>query len=242
MSKEPGKFLTAHWRHLAMLNYEVDPLVLQPYLPQGTELDTWNGKTFVSMVGFQFLKTSVLGIPIPFHRNFEEVNLRFYVRRRASDEIRRGVVFIKEIVPQKATAWVARHLYNENYVALPMRHEDTLAASTNRGISYEWRLGGSWNQLSVAVEGEAAIPAADSEAAFITEHYWGYSAQKDGSTLEYKVEHPQWPVWRATGSKLNCDVEHLYGPEFTPFLAAEPTSAFLALGSDVSVRRGVSVN
>ncbi len=77
----PAPFLTAEWRHLAMLNYEIDPVILRPFVPSGTELDSWNGKTYVSIVGFLFLKTRVRGLAIPFHQNFEEINLRFYVRR-----------------------------------------------------------------------------------------------------------------------------------------------------------------
>ena len=76
-------FLTAEWRYLAMLNYEIEPAVLAPFVPQGTELDSFDGKTFVSIVAFLFLDTRIGGIPIPFHRNFEEVNLRFYVRRKS---------------------------------------------------------------------------------------------------------------------------------------------------------------
>src|SRR5262245_20887686 len=109
-------FLTADWRYLVMINYEVDPEILHPYIPGGTELDQWQGRTFVSVVGFLFLRTRVLGLTIPFHHNFEEVNLRFYVRRRAIEGWRRGVVFIREIVPRWAIAAVAREFYNENYV------------------------------------------------------------------------------------------------------------------------------
>src|SRR6185295_4061969 len=112
-------FLTAEWRYLAMLNYEIDPAVLSPLVPRGTELGRWNGKTFVSMVGFLFLNTRVMVLSIPFHCDFEEINLRCYVRHRAADGWRRGVVFVKEIVPRAAIAWTARWLYDENYVALP---------------------------------------------------------------------------------------------------------------------------
>jgi uncharacterized protein YqjF (DUF2071 family) len=90
---EPGPFLTAEWRDLAMLNYEIDAAVLRPFVPAGTELDAWGGRTFVSVVGFRFLGTRVRGVPVPGHRDFEELNLRFYVRRVADDGPRRGVVF-----------------------------------------------------------------------------------------------------------------------------------------------------
>ncbi|HKD03053.1 MAG TPA: DUF2071 domain-containing protein, partial [Terriglobales bacterium] len=126
-AKTNGVFLKADWRNLAMLNYEVEPSVLAAFVPAGTELDRWNGRLFVSLVGFRFLRTRVWGLPIPLHCNFDEVNLRFYVRRMEGSEIRRGVVFIREIVPRRAIATVARNLYGERYVALPMRHRLEIA-------------------------------------------------------------------------------------------------------------------
>ena len=92
-------FLTAEWRDLALLNFEIEPDVLLPHVPGGTEIDLWDGRCFVSVVGFRFFRTRLMGLPIPFHSNFLEVNLRFYVRREVQGELRRGVVFIKEIVP-----------------------------------------------------------------------------------------------------------------------------------------------
>lgn len=221
-----------------MLNYEVDPGVLRSRVPAGTELDRFDGKTFVSMVGFQFLDTRVLGVPVPFHRDFEEVNLRFYVRRETPDGTRRGVVFVKEIVPRRAIAWLARMLYGENYVALPMSHRDELGSSAEPWVVYSWRHAGTDSRLAVRVRGDSLEPEEGSEERFITEHYWGYSSRRDGGTVEYQVEHPPWRVWRATEAELECDVAGLYGAEFSKFLAGPPSSAFLAEGSAVLVRRG----
>jgi uncharacterized protein len=232
------RFLTARWVHLAMANYEVDPVVLKPLLPNGTELDLWSGECFVSVVGFQFLDTRVLGVSVPFHRNFEEVNLRFYVRRVIDGEVRRGVVFVKEIVPRRALAWVANALYNEKYVALPMLHDDRTADSS-RSLVYSWQHDGRWSRLAVTLDGEPYLPGEESEAAFITEHYWGYTAQRDGSALEYQVEHPRWNVWRAIDTELECDIAALYGQDFVPFLNQAPSSCFVADGSEIVVRRGV---
>ncbi len=242
MTSSTSTFLTARWRYLAMLNYEVDPAILRSRVPAGTELDTWHGRTFVSVVGFRFLDTRVLGIPIPFHRNFDEVNLRFYVRREhldgpdGPDRMRRGVVFIKEVVPRAAIAWVARNVYNENYVALPMRHHIALPR-----VSYEWNHAATWSRLAVTCSGEAFLPDEDSEEAFITEHYWGYALQQDGATLEYQVEHPRWNVWRSSTSSLDGDVDGLYGSELGSFLKGKPSSAFVADGSAVVVRKGVPI-
>ncbi len=239
MNNLPRQFLTAEWTHLAMLNYEIAPSVLTPYVPEGTELELWNGRYLVSVVGFRFLRTRVLGIPIPFHRNFEEVNLRFYVRRKSDDGWRRGVVFIKEIVPRAAIAFMARTLYNEPYVALPMAHRMEPESGLLNAIEYSWRCRGRQNRVQLTVKGEA-LPLRDgSEAEFITEHYWGYNTQRDGSTMEYRVEHPRWRVWDAVSAQLDCDVAGLYGPQFEEALRRPPASAFLAEGSAVTVYRGV---
>ncbi|MEI6197864.1 MAG: DUF2071 domain-containing protein [Verrucomicrobiota bacterium] len=234
----PPVFLTAEWRYLAMLNYVVNPKVLAPFVPAGTELDSWAGKNFVSVVGFRFLNTRVLRIPLPFHRHFEEVNLRFYVRRKAPDGWRRGVVFIRELVPRRAIAWTARTFYNEPYLALPMSHR-IAAEQEIKSARYSWQFNRKENFMSLRVRGEAQPLRAGSEAEFITEHYWGYTAQRDGSTLEYQVEHPRWRVWEAETAELNCDIAGLYGEPFCEPLSAPPASALLAEGSAVTVRAGV---
>ncbi len=210
-------------------------------MPAGTELDFFAGRTFVSMVGFRFCDALIGGLPIPFHRTFEEVNLRFYVRHRATEGWRRGVVFISEIVPRLAIAAVARILYNEKYRALPMRHTLELSPATVRAW-YGWKYRGRWNSLSVSGEGEPALAAAGSEEEFITEHFWGYTLQRDGGCLEYEVEHPRWRVWNSTSWTLDCDVAALYGGAFVETLAGEPSSAFLAEGAPVTIRRGVRLS
>ena len=231
-------FLTARWVHLVMLNYEVEPSVLAGLVPPGTELDAFAGRTLLSMVGFQFLATRVLGLPVPFHRNFDEVNLRFYVRRRVGAQVRRGVVFIKEIVPRAAIAWVARRVYNENYVARPMSHEDQVGQREQPRVSYRWQHNGRPQVLGVKVTGSPFLPDEGSEESFVSEHYWGYVRQRNGVTLEYQVEHPRWRVWRAVEHQFDCDVTDVYGAAFAPRLSGAPRSAFLAEGSAVTVRRG----
>jgi hypothetical protein len=234
-------FLTAEWRYLAMLNYEIEPAALADFVPAGTELDFWNGKTFVSLVGFLFQNTRVCGIPIPFHRHFEEVNLRFYVRRKADDGWRRGVVFIKELVPRKAIAFIARKFYNENYLALPMSHRIEKFQEELKFASYFWRFNGRENYLKVTTRG-AAQPLVDGSLhEFITEHYWGYATQRNGSTMEYRVEHPRWRIRETQTAEFHCDVASLYGENFCRFLNRPPSSAFLADGSEIKVHKGINL-
>jgi uncharacterized protein len=235
---EPGEiFLEAEWRSLAMLNYEVAPALLQKFVPWGTELDRWNGKVLISLVGFRFLKTKVFGISFPFHRNFEEVNLRFYVQRHESNEVRRGVVFIKEIVPRWMIATVARRVYNENYVALPMSHRID-SNSARVAVEYAWQTRMGWSRVNLATTGDAFLPENDSEAKFITEHYWGYASQRNGGCMEYRVAHLPWKVWHVADTKLEGDLTKLYGRDLAAVLNGNPVSAFLAEGSKVKVYRG----
>src|ERR1700738_2719738 len=137
----PHRFLTAEWRYLLMLNYEVEPAVVQPFVPAGTALDFFNGRTYLSVVGFRFERARVLGMALPWHQNFEEVKLRLCVRRIVDGAERRGVVFIKEIVPRRFIAWTARTFYNESYVALPMRSVVVPPDATSErvgSIGYQW--------------------------------------------------------------------------------------------------------
>jgi uncharacterized protein len=232
-------FLTAEWRHLAMLNYEVDASLLLPFQPFGTDLDRWNGKVFVSLVGFRFLKTKLFGfLPVPMHSNFEEVNLRFYVRRQEGAEVRRGVVFIREAVPRRAIAFVARTLYNENYIALPMAHGIRSVDEDRMKVTYRWRSGNRWSEINLETEGTSELPTDGSVEQFITEHYWGYTAQPDGRCIEYRVTHPSWRVWQTRYFAFEGDTERLYGKDCAAILRSKPQSAFLAEGSAVTVMRG----
>jgi len=238
------EFLKAEWRYLVMLNYAVSPDLLLPHVPNGVELDTWNGRNYVSMVGFLFLRTKVLGFVFPFHVNFEEVNLRFYVRKRTADGWRRGVVFIKEIVPRQIIATVARAFYNEPYAAMPMRHSiDKENGRLRHGgaVEYGWRHQGCWNSLRAITAGDAYLPAEGSEEEFITEHYWGYTAQRNGNCTEYCVEHPRWNVWRVEKAALQCAVASLYGEKFVAPLGSKPQSAFVAEGSPIAVSKAAAI-
>jgi hypothetical protein len=234
-------FLTAQWRNLVLLNYEVPPVALRPLVPAGTEIDDFDGRTFISLVGFQFLNTRVLGVRIPGHRDFEEINLRFYVRRKSGGEWRRGVVFVKEFVPRRAIAWTARLLYGENYHAAKMAHR---VRSNDDGspthVEYSWRTAGQDHAISLRISGPSQEIAPGSHEEFITEHYWGY-VTRGSRTIEYRVDHPRWRVWSGSDAKLDCDVGRLYGRQFVDAMATPPFSALLADGSEVVVYQGEAI-
>ncbi len=222
-------FLSAQWRHLAMVSWPVDRALLEPLVPAGTELDEHAGMTYVSLVGFRFLDTRVLGIGFLGHRDFDEVNLRFYLRRHTADGVQRGVAFIRELVPRRAIAWLARLRYNEPYAALPMASEVSTDA-----VSYRWKLA-RWHSLRLAVAGTWTVPDPVSLDGWIAEHYWGWTRQRDGSTIAYRVEHPPWRTCSANDIAIDADLGETYGPLWGRALAGRPASAFIAEGSAVTV-------
>lgn len=227
-------FLSAEWRKLAIANYVIDPEVLSPYLPYGTELDLWQDKCYVSLVGFMFLNTRLLGIPIPFHVNFEEVNLRFYVKRKEGDNWKRGVVFIKEIVPRPALSFVANTIYKEHYETWKMKHNWT-ETQEERSVEYQWRKKGPWHLFRVHAAREATPIDAGSEAEFITEHYWGYARVNEKQTNEYEVTHPRWEQYKVSHYEIQLDFGGVYGKRFDFLNLQEPSSVMLAEGSEITV-------
>ena len=231
----PLTFLTAEWRKLAMANYLIDPKFLKPYLPDQTELDDWQDQYYLSLVGFLFKDTRILGLKIPFHSTFEEVNLRFYVRYKDSGIWKRGVVFIKEFVPKLALSLVANRLYNEHYETLPMRHSwNTIGDELQ--VEYQWKKNKTWNRLSVTADNQEIPITADSEAEFITEHYWGYTRITDQKTSEYGVQHPRWKVYPTKSYSIDVDFLESYGPDFAFLNRQKPASVFLAEGSEIKVQ------
>jgi hypothetical protein len=234
LKSKKSSFMHAEWNDLLFINYEINPEILGKYVPKGTELDLWNGKCYISLIGFMFENVKILGIKIPFHINFEEVNLRFYVKRFDEGVWKRGVVFVKEIVPKHAITIVANTLYNEQYQTLPMRHERTADADSQL-FKYEWKKNNIWNTIAVKT-GKALIPIDEnSEAEFISEHYYGYTISARKRTVEYEVTHPKWNQYQVIDHEVNVDFELVYGKEFAFLQSLKPASCFVAKGSKITI-------
>lgn len=233
-------FLNAEWRKLAIANYVIDPEVLKKYVPAGTEIDLWKDKCYVSLIGFMFLNTKLLGVKIPFHTNFEEVNLRFYVKRLENNTWKRGVVFIKEIVPKPALTFIANTIYKEHYETLPMKHiceENNL----NRTVSYLWKKNKIWHSFTVQATLNSSEIKSSSETEFITEHYWGYAKVTDSKTNEYEVTHPKWKQYLVTHSEINVDFGAVYGTDFEFINRLKPNSVMLIEGSEITVENKTKI-
>ena len=227
-------FLKANWENIVMANYEIAPEILSKYLPKGIELDLYNGKAYISLVGFMFKNTKIFNVPIFKLGTFEEINLRFYVSRKVGNETRRGVVFINETVPYKAVAWLANALYKEHYTTIPTRHQWDFTNQTKE-IKYEWLVNKKWNSIEISAKKDKNIMLENSFESFIFEHYYGYTKYNKSTTQEYQIAHPSWLINEILTSKIDCDFEAMYGKDFAILNATQPTSVFLAEGSAIEI-------
>lgn len=228
-------FLKARWKNLIMANYAVDPALLEPYLPPGTELDYHEGKTYLSLVGFLFAGTRIFGLPIPGVGTFEEINLRFYVVRKEDNLKKRGVVFIQEAVPYKSVARMANWLYNERYAVIPTYHS-WQKDSRQKEISYYWKKSGHWNHLKAFADVRFKPMIRGSIEEFIFEHYHGYARISDSQSSAYEVEHPRWMIHDIHRYEVECDFGAMYGEPFAFLSKQIPSSVMLARGSKVAVK------
>jgi uncharacterized protein YqjF (DUF2071 family) len=219
-------FLEAKWENLIMANYAVDPTILIPYLPKGVELDSFEGKCYVSLVGFMFNKTKIFNVPIPYLGSFEEINLRFYVVRKDGDTLKRGVVFINETVPYAAVAWMANYLYKEHYTAVKTKHDWELT-DTSKKINYSWKKNKKWNTIQVNAQSKSNSMKNGSIEAFIFEHYFGYTRVNENKTLEYGINHPSWKINQVIDYRIDCDFEKMYGSDFAFLNAQQPDMSYL---------------
>lgn len=227
-------FLTARWEDLVMANYSVPPEILLPYLPKGVELDLFEGKAYVSLVGFMFKSTRLFGIPIPLMGTFEEINLRFYVKRKDGDTFKRGVVFINETVPYKIVAFIANKLYKEHYISIPTRSQIGVSDSI-KNVNFQWKPKTGWNKIAITTSNISAPMMGNSIEEFIFEHYYGYTKVSETETQEYRVNHPRWNINQVLSADIHCDFEAMYGNDFAFLSDTEPDSVIFAEGSDVSV-------
>ena len=227
-------FLKANWENIIMANYEIEPKILIPFLPKGVDLDLYDGKAYISLVGFMFKNTKLFNIPIPMLGTFEEINLRFYVTRKDGNQTKRGVVFINETIPYKLVAWMANKLYKEHYTVVPTKN-DICSDEKSQKIEFKWLLNKKWNSIFVEAEIKSEKMKKNSLEKFIYEHYYGYTKIDAQKTEEYQLQHPSWKVHEVVNYKIDCDFKAMYGESFSVLNQTKPTAVFIAEGSKVAV-------
>jgi uncharacterized protein YqjF (DUF2071 family) len=242
VDKSHNTFLTARWVDLLMLNYQVAPELLAPYVPHGTSLDFFEGKTYLSLVAFWFREAKLFGkILAPFHREFPQINLRFYVRRPTEADDRLGVVFITEIVQKRMIALVAHAAYGEHYLCRSVKTRG-VRGSEKRALEYGWQSENSWCNLAAdGISSATCIPSPGTLEHFLVDRYWGYTARPNGGCMEFNVVHPTWKVSHCSDAAFLGDPTLEYGPEIANVLRGKPSAAFVVDGSPVTVCNGVKI-
>jgi len=227
-------FLRAEWNNLVMANYIVPQELLLPFLPYKTELNLFGGEAYVSLVGLMFLNTKVFGISVPLHENFEEVNLRFYVKYNDHGTWKKGVVFIKEIVPKRAVSFIANNVYGENYETMRMKHfhQDN---GDNLSVGYEWKFNNQWNKISAIAEKRAKKIIPDTCECFFADHYWGFTKYSNTKTYYYNIEHPVWQTFKVISHDIQCDFGALYGDGFSFLNHQKPKQVLMTKGSQINI-------
>ena len=229
-----GPLMTGAWKDLLVASYEVPKEALQPYLPEGVELDSWNGKHYMSLVALQCQDIQGLGVKVPGGDNFEQVNLRFYAKRNTPEGEKKGAVFIKQIVASEVVAFASKALLNESVSTASMSHK--LTEETAEGeVSYRWDVNGTTSEMSAHRVGQAKPLVEGSQEEFLLENYNGFSVQRDGQTIEYKVEHPPWKTYEAANPVIDVDAVGLYGKELAKYLSGPPSSVIIVDGSKTAV-------
>lgn len=226
--------LTCQWRKLAFFNYIVSPEIIEKYLPRHTEIDFFNGQCFVSLVGFQFKDVAIEGIKVPFHTDFEEINLRCYVRHFDGQGWRQGTVFLSEIADKRLLTALANSLYNENYRTMPTKHSQKEAPQGNQ-YGYYWKSENQWQQMEVSTATRPVSVDPESETAFLIHKLWGYGKHNEQQTNQYQIDHPLWQVYPVQQYSLEVDFSKIFGPEFAHLKGRKPHSVILAEGSPINV-------
>lgn len=229
-------FITANWQRLILLTYDVEPFLLEDYLPKGLELDVYKGRTFVSFAAFDFLDTRVKGVKIPLHVDFPEVNLRFYVKQRLNDgQVRRGVVFIKEFVPKPCIATVANRFYNEPYTTIKMESFHELDED-NLTIIHRFKKDKIEHDLKFIVENKPYFPSKDSSEFYFKERQWGFGRSKSEQLTMYRLEHPTWRIYPLkTRFEMDIHFDKLFGDNWAVLNGKLPFNIMVTEGSPVKV-------
>ena len=236
--------MRARFSELVALNFSIDPAILQPLVPRGLELDFFKDETYVSLIAMMLRDVRVFGFPIHIASGFEEINLRFYVRRRVGDSYRKGACFLKDYVSGAAAAWVLGRIFKAEFGRLKLKHKnsgfDPKEENAIPEVDYQWKVDDHMNRVRVKAREKVQRMGADTKVGFILNHNNEYSC-RNGKTLEYAMARPQWVVWNAAQANFTCDVRKLFGPEFEKPLSRRPASVFVTSGSEVVIYKPTEV-
>ncbi|MDQ4047162.1 MAG: DUF2071 domain-containing protein, partial [Actinomycetota bacterium] len=98
--------MTQSWLDAVFLHWRIPEAVAATRMPPGVRPDTYDGSSWVGLIGFRLQETTIsTGPAIPYFGTFIEVNVRLYSREPSG---RRGVVFLSMDASRLAFVMAAR--------------------------------------------------------------------------------------------------------------------------------------
>ena len=124
------------------------------------------------------------------------------MKRLNGTELKRGVVFISEVVPHKIVSFLANKLYKEHYSTAKMA-SSILVENEIKQIKYTWQSQSQMYSIDTSFFDKQDDIEPNSLEEFIYEHYYGFTKVSARETWEYKVNHPRWQTGNSRRNYLH---------------------------------------
>lgn len=182
------------WRHVLFANWPVDPQFIEPHIPTGLTLDTYDGRAWLSVVPFTNIDVRPrifprgTGIPLP------ELNLRTYVTHDGTQ----GVYFFSLDADGILAVIGARLFHHLPYYYAKINL--TVDSGTVQFASRRRHPGARPVRFEseYSASGDRENAESGSLAHFLTERYRYYTEAPDESIRYADVEHEPWPLYDAS--------------------------------------------
>lgn len=178
------------WHDLLFMHWPLPPSDIQPLIPPGLELDTFDGQAWIAVVPFFMSDIHARSMPpFPGLSRMAELNVRTYVTRDGKP----GVYFFSLDAASVIAVTVARLTYHLPYFYAKMNVE-------RRGNDVHYTSRRLYKEMQAEYLGVYA-PTGDLYQStpgnldhFLTERYCLYTADTKGRILRGEIHHAPWPL------------------------------------------------
>lgn len=180
------------WNNVLFFHWVVPYKSLRNCVPKNLNIDTFDGKAYVSLVAFTMQKIRPKKLPsIPFISNFHEINLRTYI----NNDNKKGVYFLNIETEKLLSAFIAQKLSGLPYEKARIKRVDKKYTSTNPK-----------KKLFLETEFEIGETILDKTMLdiWLTERYCLYLT-KGPSLYRYDIHHKEWELKNLKVKKLNLN-------------------------------------
>jgi uncharacterized protein YqjF (DUF2071 family) len=182
------------WHDLLFMHWPIPIESLQPLIPTGLDIDTFNHQAWIAVVPFRMSHIHPRGLfPVPWLSAFAELNVRTYVIRDGKP----GVWFFSLEAANPVAVWLARSWFKLPYFNATMTCKEidrTIHYSSHRthrkAPSCDFK--GSYAPIE-----NIQFAQKGSLEHFFTARYCLYTSDKNGRLYRGEIDHEPWPLQRA---------------------------------------------